>query len=129
MPAEGRDVSPQSEPDHEEYRLCLLCRAGNFTEEPPLSGECRRSPPRSYLDGGRPGRFFPMVRFDDWCGQYSRIRDKEKIAAQVAAVAPFRSKAARADMADKLYKDGHHSEARVIYESLYDDSAHQGEIA
>lgn len=123
-----REVGPQSE-SRSEYRLCILCRAGHFQTEPPLSGECRRNPPRSFLDDGRPGRFFPFVRFDDWCGQHSAIGDKAKISARLAAVGPYRSPAIRLQMANRLYEDGDHSAARPIYESIYSGNSDEAEIA
>ena len=61
-------------------RQCCLCEYGNFNTTPPSVGECRQLPPRSYLEkSGGSGRFFPMVRHDDWCGRFSLTTDSARI--------------------------------------------------
>ena len=58
-------------------RICLSCRffESRYSEDNTL-GYCRRYPPRGF------GRMiadwaFPMVRRNDWCGEWSAIESQE----------------------------------------------------
>jgi len=112
-------------------RECIICDYGNFKEEVPISGECRRSPPRSYLEsrGGTPGRFFPMVRFDDWCGQFKKCADNCRTDENLKKIAPFRNGPERHDYADRLAKSGKFLEAISVYESVFEGELKNAELA
>lgn len=123
------DVPPEDLHRREDYRLCLLCSSGHFKESPPLSGECRQNPPRSFLDDGRPGRFFPVVRYDDWCAKHSLIRDKAEIKTLLNAIDQYRPVEKRLERAHALYDAKDFATARPIYQSLYNGSVGEADIA
>lgn len=115
----GKEKSDEVEAKDE--RSCVSCDYGHFTGDMPVSGECRKMPPRSYLEqrDGKPGRFFPMVRFDDWCGQYRPSRDLAGVNGNMHKLARFQAPERQREIAGGLTKAGKFSEAVALLEAIF----------
>ncbi|MEQ8832648.1 MAG: hypothetical protein RLW87_22775 [Alphaproteobacteria bacterium] len=115
-------MASRTQKDKKMDRSCLSCDFSHFKDSPPLLGECRKTPPRSYLEKGQtPGRFFVPVRYDDWCGQFNAQMNGDKLKWRLESIAPFLPPNARKTFADELFRSGEKLRAIEVYEQLAED--------
>jgi len=126
MPTKGKK---RVTPDYQ--RECVVCDFGNFVGDMPVSGECRRSPPRSFLEGrdGNPSRFFPIVRYYDWCGQYRPSSNGAQAEDNLSKLASIRSGPEKINIADTLKRSGKVNDALALYESVFQTDNTNAELA
>ncbi len=109
-------------------KLCIFCKNSYFPGEQSYMGECRSHPPRSYLEGGKPGRFFPAVKFDDWCGQHRLIEDDVRVNGIFKKIQRLGSEEQRLVFADRIYQNDP-SEAVEIYRAIHSSMSEDADIS
>lgn len=51
-------------------QACENCRYWRRGRTDQMAGECRRQPPVATTNGDWPGRVFPSLFTEDWCGEW-----------------------------------------------------------
>lgn len=127
----AKNLRAESDKTSQDFgKSCVVCEFGHFVDSPPLSGECRKSPPRSFLErDGRQGRFFPQVKHDDWCGQYKFCGDNAKVERFLLALEPFQNRENRLELAEQYESLGNFEKALEIFESEFESESQNQDLA
>jgi len=104
-------------------RRCIACDVAFFTGELPVIGECRRNPPRGFQDkkSGENSRFFPMVRFNDWCGQFKKSKADDVIAENEKKLLPVSSVGKRLEVGLTTIKQHNFKDGLSLLEPIFDE--------